>query len=118
MEDLQKMRELRDLAIGALKEFLSKSEVDTTTLQKARIALTTIGTYSRTKQSARTWASMKYLAARELIENKDDLEQYVVASLPELQLNKIIAKQQDERKKLGEALDDLGEAGKPKILTK
>ena len=62
-------------------------------------ALSAISTYSRVKQTARTWASMRYLAARELIERKEDFEEYVKASLPELQLNQVLTKQQNERAK-------------------
>ena len=76
MEDLIKMKELRDLSIKTLKSFLERDDFDKAALDKARVALSAISTYSRVKQTARTWASMRYLAARELIERKEDFEEY------------------------------------------
>ena len=98
MQDLQQMRELRDVAVETVLKFLKEEDVSTEGLQKARLAMSALATYSRVKQTARTWASMRFIAAKTLLENKEALEEYVATSLPELHLNKALELQMNERK--------------------
>lgn len=69
--------------MGALEEFFdSGAEVDTKAIGRARVASSVLSTWARERATQSATETRQVLMARELAENKEQLERYLKAAMP------------------------------------
>jgi hypothetical protein len=73
-------------------------------LQRGRIACAVLSAYTRTLQAKGAQTATRFMAAREVLSDQAALEEYISASMPELQMAPAITMQRENRSSLAEQL--------------
>lgn len=90
-EATQVLAGLAKRAMGALEEFFdSGAEVDSKAIGRARVASSVLSAWARERATQSATETRQVLMARELAENKEQLELYLKAAMPSAPVVKAI----------------------------
>lgn len=84
MMNKSKLDELVNLSLNVLEKFLAQENPTDADNKKARAAQSLLSTYSRLEQTTSAREATRFLVARELSENKEELARFLKASTPQL----------------------------------
>ena len=92
MKDSDKLEGLVEPAVDVLKKIFTRpgDELSDNDVTTARIAGSLLATWSRLKQAERAQEAVYFNMARELASDREQLEAYVKASMPDVPLVKVL----------------------------
>lgn len=81
---------LAEQAITALQRFFKKKENTTKDVGMARVATSVLSAWTRQQQTKSAENATRFMVARELASNKDQLAEYIRVSMPDFAVTKAL----------------------------
>lgn len=94
MKDSQRIDPIVDDSVRAIKVILQPGERDDQDIAAARIASSILATWARLKQAERAREAIYFTMARELATNREQLEEYIKITLPDIPLAQALGAKQ------------------------
>ncbi len=88
--DSDRLEPIIDEAVNAIHHIFTSNEHTDNDVAAARIASSVLATWSKLKQSERSQEAIYFAMARELAEDKDQLEKYIALTLPDVPIVKML----------------------------
>ena len=86
MQSSEKMARVFELAVQELERVFSNEKSPT---DKTKMAVSSIGIYSRLKSQENARLSLQYRVVKDLSENKKELEEYIKLTAPEMHIKRL-----------------------------
>jgi hypothetical protein len=88
--DSDRLEPLIEPAVKVLKGLFTGVNIEDNDISTARIAASSLATWSRLKQAERAQEAIYFSMARELASDKDQLAQYIKATLPDVPIARVL----------------------------